>query len=60
MSTGFGAVVTEATGDWKPVVVSLLVALVSECVKYVRKKNKELDQQTGKTITDMFKAFKRK
>ena len=57
MSTGTGAFLTEATGDWKPVVISLVVALLSEVVKYLKRQNVKNQESTGKSITSFFNGI---
>lgn len=39
-SVGFGAVMTEQTGDINNLLVTILVAVLSEVIKYFRAKNK--------------------
>ncbi len=57
MSTGFGAVLTEATGDWKPVVISLVVALLSEVIKHLKKQNGNNQNNSNQSTGQGFKNF---
>ncbi len=56
-STSVGAVISETSGDWKPVVVSLVVALFSECVKYIRRQNAKNNQSSKESIQSFFNGI---